>query len=79
MSDEEIQVTETHDQAGLANSQAEASSKVLAKPANPHAYVLSQAAFQLYTSAAHSKEDVAERLELLEKYLVKVSSVEGEE
>ncbi|WP_323994716.1 hypothetical protein [Aeromonas hydrophila] len=48
-------------------------------PVNPHAYVLSQAAFQLYTSAAHSKDDVAERLQLLEDYLVKVSAVEGEE
>lgn len=53
---------------------------VTGKPtANPHAYVLSQAAFQLYTSAAHSKDDVAERLELLEKYLIKVGSVGGEE
>lgn len=45
-------------------------------PANPHAYVLSQAAFQLYTSAAHSKDDVAERLQLLEGYLNKVNALE---
>lgn len=50
--------------------------KVVTKktPVNPNAYVLSQAAFQLYTSAAHSKEDVAERLQLLEDYLVKVNA-----
>jgi hypothetical protein len=45
-------------------------------PVNPNAYVLSQAAFQLYTSAAHSKDDVAERLKLLEAYLVKVNAEE---
>lgn len=45
-------------------------------PVNPNAYVLAQAAFQLYTSAAHSKEDVAERLQLLEDYLVKVNAEE---
>lgn len=46
------------------------------QPVNPNAYVLSQAAFQLYTSAAHSKDDVAERLQLLEDYLVKVNAEE---
>lgn len=45
-------------------------------PVNPHAYVLSQAAFQLYTSAAHGKDDVADRLQLLEDYLNKVNALE---
>ena len=46
------------------------------QPVNPKANVLSQAAYQLYTSAAHSKEDVAERLQLLEDFLVKVNAEE---
>lgn len=45
-------------------------------PANPNAYVLSQAAYQLYTSGAHGIDDIADRLERLEKYLVKVNAEE---
>lgn len=55
----------------------ETTSQVKGKsPVNPNSFVLSQAAFQLYTSAAHSKEDVKDRLELLEAYLVKVNAEE---
>ncbi len=45
---------------------------------NGYAYVLSQAAFQLYTSAAHSTSDVEDRLKLLESYLNKVNKVSDE-
>lgn len=54
----------------------EAPKLITRSPVNPNAYVLSQAAFQLYTSAAHSKDDVASRLDLLELYLVKVNAEE---
>lgn len=48
------------------------------QPDNEHAYVLSQAAFQLYTSAAHSTSDVEDRLKLLESYLKKVNKASDE-